>query len=129
MNYTYIFTRDDGRVITYDEQMADRMFKRGQWEARDITYLGRIKENDLREIYDSFGTTYTSNYVTATGQMSPGAEHQELKRRADQMQVLWNLIKDKVKEVGDKTEPRDFSVLNERGQIQNNQNVIGQLQK
>jgi hypothetical protein len=127
MSYCYIFSKKDGKVLVKDEKGADTlMFKKSGWEA-PVTYHGRVPVNTLNKAKMTHDSTFAGIKVDNQGQLSSDEERQELDRRAQHDKVWSSVILNMAKECEDYTEPADFAIIDERGNRQTNQRVIGMV--
>ena len=124
--FAYVFQRDlDKRVIILEEQAADTlMFKASNWSAKDIRYMGRLPKRQLESIYVDFAKTYQPTYVRNVGEIN---ESKEINKRNEENKALNDIILAKVNDLKDRGEPRDYSVVDERGNVQTNQKVLGAI--
>jgi hypothetical protein len=124
--FTYVFSRPNGRIFYYDEKQADRMmFGRNTWEANDVKYEGRIPTDEFTKLVTT--SQFAIKRATDIGQMQPDQESKELADRAEKEEAFKQAVLDKVKEIGDKGEPRDFSILTQTGQLQTNSRVTSMV--
>ena len=124
--FAYVFQRDlDKRVVILEEQAADNlMFKPSNWSAKDIRYMGRLPKSQLEAIYVDFGKNYQPTYVRNIGEIN---ESKEINKRNEENKALNDIILAKVNDLKDRGEPRDYSVVDERGNVQTNQKVLGAI--
>lgn len=125
-NFTYIFTRSNGRLFGYDEKGADRlMFGGTSWKAKDFVYQGRMPLRDYTSVIEECEIAITKTHKA--GEMPKEQEKQELDRRQQAEDKFKELVLAKVKELNDKSEPRDFSILTQNGNLQKDTRVTSMV--